>query len=338
MKRRLKVLLAFDSPHFTPLGHDFREEFKNPDWTTEKDVYTSLLKSGCDVRLLGICDDVKPLMEEVEENRPDIVFNLTEVFRKKTYLDKNIAWLLEMLEITYTGASPVNFLICNDKALCKKILSFHKINVPKFSILYRNHKLHLPKGLKAPFIVKPLCEEASRGISKESIVDTEKSLTKRVRFIHEKMRMDAIVEEYIDGREFYVGVLGGKKIRALPPVEMKFTKIPKSDVRIATYKAKWHEGYRKKWGIKNVLCGRLPKGVAKKIEETCKKAYRALNIACYARFDIRVTPEGEVYILEANANPCLAKYEDFGQAAEKAGIPHKDLIQRIIFLGFERCQ
>jgi len=241
-----------------------------------------------------------------------------------------------MMEVAYTGASPANFLICNDKALCKKILDFHKINIPRFHTFYRNHKIQLPKGLKSPLIVKPLCEEASRGIAQASIVDTEKSLIKRVRFIHLKMKMDAIVEEYIDGREFYVGVLGGRKIKVLPPIEMKFSKVPKSKIRIASYMAKWHTNYRKKWGIKNVLPGRLPKGVAKTIQDTCKKAYKALNIECYARFDVRVTSEGTVYVLEANANPCLAKYEDFGLAAEKAGISYKDLIQEIILLGFKR--
>ncbi len=336
MKRRLKVLLAFDSPRFKPRGYDFKQEFKDPDWKTEKDVYKSLVKSRCDTRLLGICDDVKLLIEEIEQNTPDIIFNLTEVFRKKAYLDKNIAWFLEMMDIKYTGASPNNFLICNDKALCKKILSFHKINVPKFFVLYRKDKIRLPKGFKTPLIVKPLCEEASCGISKESIVYTEKSLAKRIRFIHENMNMDAIIEEYIDGREFYVSVLGGKKIKVLPPIEMKFSKVPKENTHIASYRAKWHNNYRKKWGIKNVLPGRLPKGVEKNIKDTCKKAYKALNIECYARFDIRVTPEGAVYILEANANPCLARYEDFGQAAEKAGISYKDLIQEIILLGFKR--
>jgi len=338
MKRKPKVLLVFDTPHFTPRGHDFKKEFKNPDWTTEKDVYNNLLKSGCDVRLLGICDDVKPLMEEVEESKPDIAFNLTEVFRKKACLDKNIAWLLEMMEINYTGASPSNFLICNNKALTKNILSFHKINVPDFCTFHRGRRIKLSRHLKMPLIVKPLCEEASRGISRASIVGNKDSLAERIRFIHEKMDMDVIVEEYIEGRELYISVIGSKKIKVLPPIEIKFTKVPKNDVRIASYMAKWHRGYRKKWGIKNVFTGRMPKDLSKKIIDTCKRAYRALDIQGYARFDIRVTPEGKVYILEANANPCLARYEDFGQAAEKAGISYKELIQKIVLLGFERSQ
>lgn len=338
MKKRLKILLLFDSPYFTPRGYDFKKEFKDLDWMTEDDVFRSLLESGHQVNLLGIYNDIEILFEEIKENRPEIVFNLAEVFNQKSHFDKNIVGLLEILGIPYSGASPDSLLICNNKALSKKILSFHKIKIPNFYTFYKRHRIWLPKRLKLPLIVKPLCEEASRGISSASVVDSEESLVERVKFIHAKMDMAAIVEEYIEGREFYVSVLGNRRIKVFPPREMKFGQIPEDEPRIATYKAKWDYNYREKWGIKNVFAGRLPNGVNEKIIDICKRAYRALNIQCYARFDIRVTSSGSVYIIEPNANPCLARYDELGQSAEKAGIPYNELIQKIINLGSQRGQ
>ncbi len=336
MKTKLKVLFLFDSPYFIPRGHNFDDEFKTLDWTVENDVYKALVADNYDISLLGLYNDIKLLLDEVKENKPDVIFNMTEVFKQKSHFDKNITWLLEMLEVPYTGASPASQLICNNKALTKKILSFHRIKVPSFRTFYRHHKVWFPKRLKFPLIVKPLCEEASRGISLASVVDNEDSLIERVRFIHEKMGMDAIVEEYIEGRELYVSILGNKKARVMPIREMKFGEFGEDEPRIATYKAKWDYEYREKWGIKNVFAGRLPNGLDKKIKQTCKKAYRVLNMQCYARFDIRITSGGLIYIIEANANPSLDRYDEIAQSAEKCGIPYNKLIQKIISLAFQR--
>ncbi|MCP4653262.1 MAG: ATP-grasp domain-containing protein [Candidatus Omnitrophica bacterium] len=336
MKKKLKVLLAFDCPFDAPRGYDFKEEFKDWDWCSENDSYRALKANGYDVRLLGISNDIRILIEEIKENRPDVVFNQTEVFNRKSRFDKNIVWMLEMLGVPYTGASPASLLICNDKALSKKILSFHKIKVPRFYTFYRNHKVWLPKKLRLPAIVKPLREEASRGISQASVIDSEDAFIERIRFIHENMKMDAIAEEYIDGREFYISVLGNKRIKVLPVREMKFGQFPEDEARIATFKAKWDYDYREKWGIKNVFAGRLPEGWEEKIQEVCKKAYRVLNMKCYARFDIRVTPQAKVYIIEANANPNIEKCDELGQSAEKANIPYAKLIQKIVNLAFKR--
>lgn len=336
MKGRKKVLLVFDSPYFTPRGHDFKEEFKDLDWSAESAVHKALLECGHEVSLLGLYNDIVLLIEEIKENKPDVIFNLTEVFKQKSHFDKNIAWLLEALDVPYTGASPASLLICNNKALCKKIFSYHRIKIPHFYVFYRKRRVKMIKKLRLPLIVKPLCEEASRGISQASIADSGDYLVERVGFIHEKMHMDAIAEEYIDGRELYVSVLGDKKIKVLPPREMKFGEFPEDEPRIATYKAKWDYDYRKKWGIKNVFAGRLPNGVNKKIEEVCKRAYRALDMHSYARFDIRITPDNNVYIIEANANPNLDRDDEVAQAAEKFGISYPKLIEKIISLAFKR--
>jgi len=334
--KKLKVLLLFDSPYSKPRGYDFKEEFKDLDWSTEDDVYEALCAFGHEVILLGLYDDIGILIEEVKESKPDVIFNLAEVFDQKSHLDKNIAGLLEILKIPYTGASSDALFICGNKALSKKILNFHRIKVPHFYTFYRNHRVWLPKRLRLPLIVKPLAEEASRGISQASVVDSEEALAERVKFIHESMKGDAIVEEYIDGREFYVSVLGDRRIKVLPLREMKFGQASEDEPRIATYKAKWDYDYREKWGIKNVYAGRLSNGLAERIEEVCKRTYKVLNMHCYARFDIRVTSDSKIYIIEANANPCLGMYDELAQSAEKAEIPYNKLIQKIIMLAFQR--
>ena len=241
-----------------------------------------------------------------------------------------------MLQVPYTGVSPSNLLVCNNKALSKKILTFHKIKVPDFQTFHKNHRVGLPKALKPPLIVKPLCEEASRGISRASVADNEKSFIKRVNFIHKSMNMDAIAEEYIEGRELYISVLGNRRIKILPPREMTFGQFPEDEPRIGTYKAKWDDAYRKRWDIKNVFAERLPDGVDKKIEDICKRAYRALNIQCCARFDIRITPDSDIYVLEVNGNPCLSRYDEVARSAEKSGISYNQLIKKIITLAFQR--
>lgn len=336
--KKLKVLLLFDSPYFKPRGYDFKEEFEEIDWNTEDDVYQALCANGHKVSLLGLYNDIGLLLEEVKENKPDVIFNLADVFNQKSRFDRNVAGVLEMLDIPYTGASPATLFTCGDKALSKKILRFHRIKVPRFYTFNRNFRVWLPKMLKLPLIVKPLCEEASRGISQASVVDSEEALMERVKYIHEGMKMDAIAEEYIDGREFYVSVMGNKRIKVLPLREMKFGEFSEDEPRIATAKAKWDYKYREKWGIKNVFAGRIQEGLMEKIEEVCKRAYRELNMECYARFDIRITPDSRIYIIEANANPCLAKYDELGQSAEKADIPYNKLIQKILLLSFNRTK
>ena len=297
MKDPLKVLLLFDSPYGKPRGYDYAEEFKSVDWITEYNVYKALCDNGYRVRLLGLFKDIIPLIEEVKESKPDVVFNLAEVFNQKSSLEKNVVSVLEMLDLLHTGSSSDGLFICNDKALTKKILTYHRIKVPNFHTFYRGHRVWLPRRLRLPLIVKPLSEEASRGIAQASVADNEESFLERVRFIHETMKAHAIAEEYIDGREFYVGVMGQKRVTVFPPTEIKFGTFAEDEPRIATYKAKWDNEYRKKYGIRNVFPGRLPNGVDKIIKETCKRAYRALHLQSYTRFDIRVTPESHVYIL-----------------------------------------
>jgi D-alanine-D-alanine ligase len=334
--KKLKVLVLFDSAGSPPDDQDYTEEFKQVDWVAEASVVKTLEKLGHEVRTLGIYDDISLLHKEIEENKPDVVFNLTEVFLGKAFLDKNIPSFLELMEIPYTGCGPVGMMVCNNKALTKTVLTYHRIKVPNFRIFRKGKRVWHPKRLKFPLLIKPLREEASTGISQASFVESSKDLEDRVHFIHDRFDMDALVEEYIEGREIYASILGDGKLRSFPLREMKFSQVPDDGPKLATYKAKWDKKYRQKWGIKNEFPGRLPDGITEKILTICKRAYRALMLDGYARFDLRLTPEGEVFIIEANANPALAPDEDFAISASKAEIGYDKLIQKILNLAFHR--
>jgi len=206
-----RVLMVFDLPYTVKPGYDYAEEFADPEGSyTENNVWQALLECGYEVQRLSLYDDVRPLLDAVRDFKPDVIFNLCDVFKEVTHWDKNILALMELLDIPCTGATSSSLFLCNDKGLCKKILRFHRVRTPRFHAFYKGHKVWLPKTLKLPCIVKPLTEEASRGISQASIVDDEKSFLARVQMIHERMKLDAIAEEYIEGRELYVSIIGDR--------------------------------------------------------------------------------------------------------------------------------
>jgi D-alanine-D-alanine ligase len=331
MKKKLKVLMLFYSPYQKPRGYDYKEEFADPDnMYTERDVQKALISNGHEVRLLGIYNDITPLFEEIQHNKPDVIFNMMEVYNDQTHLEKNMAALLEILGIPFTGSSSGVLYLSNNKAIHKKILDYHGIKVPRFLECALGGKVSLPDDFLFPAIVKPTCEEASRGISQASVVDNVAALTERVKFIHEHMRMDAIIEEFIMGRELYVSVMGHKQLIVFPAREMIFSKVPENEPRVATYKAKWDDEYRKRWGIKSVPAKNIDLQLKEHLEDVCKRAYWALDARSYLRFDIRLTPQGEVYIIEPNANPCVARIDELAQAALLAQVSYEELIERIV--------
>jgi D-alanine-D-alanine ligase len=337
MKGKLDVLVMFDTAGTPPEDQDFSKELssEDEDWYTEIDVIDALKQLGHNVRTLGVFDDINLIVDEIRKNRPDVVFFLVEAFLEKVYFDKNVVSLLELMEIPHTGCGSDGLTICSDKAMSKKILTYHRIKVPRFHVFRKAKRIWHPKNIRLPAMIKPLREHASTGISQASYVENETDFCNRIKFVHESMNKDAIAEEYIQGRELYASVLGNQNLRVFPLREVKFTEVPEDEPKIATYKAKWDEKYRERWGIKNVFAGRLQNGVEKKIENICKRAYRSLRIHGYGRFDLRLTTQNEVYILEANPNPILRKDEDLAQSAEKGGLPYKELINKILQLAFK---
>jgi len=332
MSRR-RILVMMHKDLVPPDSLDGYTEEEIAVWKTEYDVTANLHNLGHEVRALGVRSDLSVLRRAVEEFRPHIVFNLLEEFDGEAVLDQNVVSYLELLRLPYTGCSPRGLILARDKALSKKIMSYHRIRTPAFGVFRRGRSIRRPRGLKFPLIVKSLIEEASLGISQASIVDSDEKLAERVAFIHEQIQTDAIAEQYIDGREFYVGVMGNHRLTTFPVWELLFTKAGDDIPRIATAKVKFDAKYQEKVGIETHQAKDLSAKQVDDITRFGKRIYRSLGLSGYARIDLRMTPEGKVYVLEANPNPELAYGEDFAEAAEAAGIGYEQLIQRIVNLG-----
>ncbi len=296
---------------------------------TEFHVIDALRSLGHSVRTVGVSSDIAALVHHLTSQPVDLVFNLTEQIDGDRLMDKNIAALLEMMGIAFTGAGPMGLMLSRDKRLCKELLSLHKIRVPRFVSLPIGRKVRIPKTVKYPLVVKPALEDGSEGISNASLVMNEKALLERVEFVHTSWQQPVIAEEYIDGREYYVGVLGNARLTVLPLRECKLNAGAQDGPQLATYMVKWNAKYREKWNIVFDFA-ELDDETIRRIERTCKKVYRILHMRDYARIDLRVTPEGRLVILEANPNPDLAYGEEVAEAAEKRGISYEALIDRII--------
>ena len=302
-------------------------------WRTEYDVISTLSAMGHEVNTLPVHDDLGEIRRLVTEWKPHIVFNLLEGFDDITIFDQNVVSHLELLKLPYTGCNPRGLLMARDKSLSKKLLAYHRISVPEFEVFRMGRPIRRPKRLPFPLIVKSLTQEASIGISQASVVDSDEKLKERVAFIHESIGTAAIVEQYIEGRELYVGILGNQALQAMPVWELFFTNMPDGAKRIATDRVKWSVKYQKKYGIDSGPARDLPEAQADSIQHLCKRAFRALELSGYARIDLRVEDNGNVWVLEANPNPQIAKGEDFAASAEKIGLSHETVLQRIINLG-----
>jgi D-alanine-D-alanine ligase len=335
VKRKLKILALFDAIAPTTLDQDLSAELKTDDWKTEAHVLAALAELGHTVEYLALFDDLDLLRQKLQRFEPDLIFNLADQFKNNRAFDQNIASFLEMHGVPFTGCGSTGLTLCKQKGISKKILGYHRIHVPAFSVMPRGKRFARPKRLRFPIVVKPLKEEASYGIAQASFVETDEQFKERVQFIHEKYDNDAIAEEYIAGRELYVSVLGNHRLDVFPIRELLFKEVPPDEPKIATYKAKWDEEYRKRWGLQNQSAAGLDPAVARDIEQTCKRIYRLLTIDGYARIDLRLTPSNEIYFIEANPNPILAADEDFAQSALKTGLAYPQLIARVIRTGLK---
>lgn len=310
-----------------------RDDPKFAKYRTEYDVKQTLKRLGHEVRVIGMYDDLSPIRKAIEEWKPHIAFNLLEDFAGNSALDHYVVSYLETLDTPYTGCNPRGLLLGRDKALSKKLLSYHHIKVPDFIEFAPGKKMGRLRRLPFPMIVKSAIEEGSVGIAQASYVENEQQLRERVALLHEKTKASVIAEQYIDGRELYVSVMGNARLEVLPIRELVFDKVAEGLPRMATYKVKWDDDYRARWGIEYQFARNLPNGTGDRIVRLCKRAYRILDLTGYARFDLRLNPQGELYILEANPNPAIATDDEFAQSATKGGIAYDDLIQRILTLG-----
>lgn len=329
--RNLRILTLVNSTLIPPETMEGKSDKEIDEWKTEFDVINTLREMGHQVEILGLDDDITPLRQAIIERQPHIVFNLLEEFSGVVTYDSAVVSFMELKRQRYTGCNPRGLLLSKDKALCKKILSFHRIPSPHFAVFPIGRKVVRPQKLKYPIFVKSVIDDASLGISQASVVYDDTELAARVAFIHEHTQADALCEEFIEGRELYVGVLGNRRLQTLPIWELRFTK---SDAPIiATRKVKWDRKYQEKLGVETGVAMDLTDAQQRDIVHLCKRIYHSLDMTGYARMDLRMRPDGRVFVLEANANPNLAYGEDFAESAEVAGIGYEELLNKIIGLG-----
>ncbi len=327
----MKVLLLFDLAHPVDPNESFTPQaLREQDKPTEAEVLEALCRLGHQVETLAVYDDVAAIIDKVRTWAPEVVFNSTESFYHNRSHEPNIPALLELLKIPYTGSGSDALLLCKDKALSKKILAYHHVRLPHFVLSHRSCPLRRLRRFKYPAFVKPVCEDASDGISRASFARDEHEAIERARFVHQKFNCDALIEEYIEGRELYVSVFGNHRLSVFPPREIFFEQVPDDMPKFATFHAKWNEPYRQKWGITNGPAGPLNDEVLAQLTELARKVYRVLKIRGFGRIDVRLTPTNEIYVIEANPNPALGRDEDFAQSAGYAGINYDCLIKEIL--------
>jgi D-alanine-D-alanine ligase len=298
-------------------------------------VAEALHANGHEVSVLGVRTDVREIVDGLAERKPDLVFNLLESFGEDTGGDVAVAGLLSLLGVHFTGGGPGELYLRQDKGLAKKVFAFEGILYPHFAVFSQDADFETGGNLRMPLFVKPLTADASIGIDGDSLVRDSTALMKRVLAIHEKVNDSALVEEYIEGREFYVGVLGNREPVAFPPIEMDFSGLPEGVPRILGSEAKWNADSVEYKGTKSILAD-VQDELRAKLQKAALDAYRALRVRDYGRVDLRLTDTGDIYVIEVNANCYLESGSEFATAAAATGMEYPALIQKIVELAQER--
>ena len=334
-KKRVLVLMHVDLvPPDDIAGKPDAEVFE---YKTEYDVVTGLRDLGHEVQPLGLYDDLTPLRQAIQNFKPNIVFNLLEEFHGETMLDQNVVSYLELVKVPYTGCNPRGLMIARDKALSKKILHYHRIRIPRFAVVPAGRKLRRkPARLEYPLIVKSQVEQASFGIAEASLVNNDEKLAERIEFMHANVGTSLILEEYVDGRELYVGVMGNSRLQVLPIWELEMRGLRSDAPRIATRQVKWNPKFQERRGIETGPARDLPPEVERLVVKTTKRLYRLLQLSGYARVDFRLDAKGRPYFLEANPNADIGYGAEFAEAAKAAGIDYEPLLDRLLAIGLRK--
>ena len=331
--KKLRVLILTHESLVPPDTLDGHTQQQIDEWQTEYDVLTCLRQAGHEVQVLGLYDNLGDLRARITDWQPEVTFNLLQEFQGIVTYDQHIVAYLELMRQPYTGCNPRGMMLSRDKVLSKQILTYHRIPTPQFALFRRGRPYRLSKKLIYPLFVKSATEDASLGISQASIVEDRARLKERIDFIHEHTRTDALVEEYIEGRELYVALDGNERLSTYPVWEMDFGTLPNVMAGIATRKVKWDRKYQQKHGIRTGKAADLSPAAEEQLGRYSKRIYRALHLSGYARMDFRLRPDGRVYLLEANCNPNLSQGEDFAAAAGNRGVNYESLLERLMRLG-----
>ena len=334
--KKLRVLVLMHPDHVPPDSLDGLSPQESLALKAEYDIVQCLRTLGHEPHALGVQDEFLPIRDAVEEFKPDVVFNLLEEFHSNMLFDQNVVSLLELLRVPYTGCNPRGLVLARSKSLGKKLLAYHRIPVPDFLVIPRGHRTRRPKRLEFPLIVKSLLEHSSFGIAQASLVRDDEELAERVAFVHDNIGTDAIAEQFIEGREIYVGVLGNDRLVALPPIELVFEKMPANAPLIATAKAKHDVAYQQRRGIALKAAEGIEPDVRERIARLAKRIYKTLELEGYARIDFRLSASNIPYFLDANPNPDISDGEEFASAAALIGMNYGDLISRILSLAVKR--
>lgn len=346
-KRKPSVAILFNH-----VGEDEYEKLKSVDPKTldfkpEYDIHVAtvmeeydaiaaaLKKEGFAAHLVNIADDLSRLVMLLRSHAPDVVFNLIEHFQDDSHKEAMVAGLYDLYGVPYTGAPPFSLALCQRKGHTKQILLANGVRTPRFHLLFKP-KLRGRHGLHYPLIVKPAREDASTGIDKTSVVYDQSQLLERIDFAFQNFSHPLLVEEFIEGRELHVAVLGNDPPRVLPILEYDFSMLPPEYPRIISYTAKW-EPLKEEFHRVHTICpARLPKRVEAKVREQALEAYRLTNCRDYARIDMRLSKENHVYVLEVNPNPDLTEGVSFMESAEKAGLSFSKTLKMIVEMAMSR--
>jgi len=300
-----------------------------------EEIFEALEKLGHEPSY-QVLDGTPQCLTSLAKCGADLVFNLTESFAGDDTKEMNVAAYMDLLGIRYTGGGPHAHFLAQDKATAKKMFAFHGIKTPFFASSYRGRIDHA-HDVSFPLIVKPVWEDGSIGIDAAAVVDSVKDLMERVEYIQNEFDSPALIEEYIEGREIYAGILGSyESAQALPLVELDLSKLPEGTPKIASYDVKFEkdtQGYKL---TKSHLATDLDEKTVAKLQETGVAAYQAVKLRDYGRIDMRLTPKGEVYVIEANPNPWLSSKQEFAMAAKASGRSYTDLIGEIVELAMAR--
>ena len=330
--KRLRVLALVYPDHVPPDSLDGFDEQEILSWRAEYDVITCLRKARHEVLALGVQEELQPIRDAVGSMKPHVVFNLLEEFHHNALYDHNIVSFLELIRVPYTGCNPRGLVISRDKALGKKLLAYHRIRTPAFAVFPLGRRPRRPPKLGFPLIIKSLTEHASLGIAKASLVHDDAELEDRVRFIHQNLDTDAIAEQFIEGRELYVSVLGNARVWSLPAWELVIEHSAPNEPLIATAKVKHDLEYQERRGVQ-LQAANLDEPLASHIGRLSRRIYHILEMSGYARIDYRLDAQGVLWFLDANPNPDISASEELASAAKRAGMTYPKLLNRIMSLG-----
>jgi len=347
--KKLKVAILYNEPspelyhhqdQSLPEGVNFELYFEVENLTPMDEyevIAKRLQKLGFNAYTLNIKDDLNLILSDIKKNKPDVIFNFVEIYKENSRYEMNIVGLYELLGIPYTGAPALSLANCQNKILAKRLLQVNGVIVPSFFIVRKKSDRYRHK-LKYPLVVKPSLEDASVGIENESIVSNGRQLKQRIEYVLHYFAQPVLVEEYIEGRELNVAVMGDKRLRVLPISEIDFSKMPDHLHNIVSYQAKWdphHESYHK---TIPKCPAKLPKKVEERAKEIALKAFRVMNCRDYARVDMRLSKDNKLYVLEVNPNPDLTDGAGFMRSAAAAGLSYGQALKRIILFANSRSK